>query len=413
MTPLTCASAYGHVEIVRLLLEAGAAVDLTDRQGNTALTLATANGHIEALRLLLGAGANIGQTDKDGRTALSWASSIGHVKAAELLLEAGADTNATDHGLNTSLIWASANGHAEILRLLLEVGAAKNCTDHNGRTALMRAAGNGRAEAVRLLLEAGADSEIRDHQGRTALVGASAKGHSDVVRILSEQKQGTCTCLKSAQSQGSMALSNGSTGGEGDPWLITEEQRGFIFWLEAELWIECVQDVVPETLHQAVARRPVEVAETDIEHQAGPQAACDWRPDTVEVVAEEERQMQTSLEVKPGKRNPEEPDVDQLLADGDEERYYQAAKAQQEMDEDAWVTECMKREDEEARRQLVEFQAAAYKDCESWTALNTPQLEGIRKRYSCADNDWGLPGTIGVVNVDFTTTSYVFDLTWE
>ena len=26
--------------------------------------------------------------------------------------------------------------------------------------------------------------------------------------------------------------------GEGDPWLITEEQRGFIFWLEAELWIE-------------------------------------------------------------------------------------------------------------------------------------------------------------------------------
>ena len=113
-----------------------------------------------------------------------------------------------------------------------------------------------------------------------------------------------------------------------------------------------------------------------------------FRPDTVEVVAEEERQMQTSLEVKPGKRNPEEPDVDQLLADGDEERYYQAAKAQQEMDEDAWVTECMKREDEEARRQLVEFQAAAYKDCESWTALNTPQLEGIRKRMRIQTHDF-------------------------
>ena len=61
------------------------------------------------------------------------------------------------------------------------------------------------------------------------------------------------------------------------------------------------------------------------------------------------------------------------------------------MDEDAWVTECMKREDEEVRRQLAEFQAAAYQDWESWTALNTLQSEGIRKRMRIQTHDFKGP----------------------
>jgi len=51
-TPLMTAAAEGLVSVVRLLLAAGADVDLVDKDGDTALSFARQNGHTEVVALL-------------------------------------------------------------------------------------------------------------------------------------------------------------------------------------------------------------------------------------------------------------------------------------------------------------------------------------------------------------------------
>ena len=90
-TALMSAGEIGHTDVVRLLLEARAAVDLKDNKGWTAMMCAGANGHVGALRLLLRAGAAVEATSKNGETVLGEAVRSGELEAARIILEAGAE----------------------------------------------------------------------------------------------------------------------------------------------------------------------------------------------------------------------------------------------------------------------------------------------------------------------------------
>ena len=56
-TPLHFASHEGHLAVVRLLLESGAAKDVSNAHGATALHLAARRGHFEVVKVLLDFGA--------------------------------------------------------------------------------------------------------------------------------------------------------------------------------------------------------------------------------------------------------------------------------------------------------------------------------------------------------------------
>jgi ankyrin repeat protein len=56
-TALMIAAAEGHDDVVRLLIEAGSAVDLLDQEGSSALSLARSYGHLDVAATLAQAGA--------------------------------------------------------------------------------------------------------------------------------------------------------------------------------------------------------------------------------------------------------------------------------------------------------------------------------------------------------------------
>ena len=109
-SPLMDAAYGGHSEAVRLLLEKGANPDLgvyasdpasgEGRGGETALMLAVDKDkpeeRLQIVKLLIDAGAQMNLQDNTGRTALMHAKLFGHESHANALLDAGADTSALD-----------------------------------------------------------------------------------------------------------------------------------------------------------------------------------------------------------------------------------------------------------------------------------------------------------------------------
>ena len=78
----------GDVEIVRLLIGAGADLNRQNRQGRTALMLAADSGRLDMVEMLLEAGAVPTILDDGGKAALDWAVDKGHEAVAERLEKA-------------------------------------------------------------------------------------------------------------------------------------------------------------------------------------------------------------------------------------------------------------------------------------------------------------------------------------
>ena len=154
---LFVAATKGHLEVVRLLLEAGADKDAAER--HRPLHFAALEGHLEVVRLLLEAGADKDAADTDGDTALHIAALGGRLEVVRLLLDAAAEKDAAARHGETALHFAAQEGHLEVVRLLLEAGADKDAATRNGATAVCLASKNCHLEVVRLLLEAGADKD--------------------------------------------------------------------------------------------------------------------------------------------------------------------------------------------------------------------------------------------------------------
>ncbi len=185
LEPLWIMATTGNrIDLVRVLLEAGANASMTFGDGSTVLMGAAQDGRTEMVRVLLAAGASVNAQAVDGSSALLAAAYGGHLETVRLLLQAGSAVDARLMDGSTVLMKTAQAGHTEVVRALAGAGAAVNARAANGLTALIDASFAGHTEVVRVLLASRADPNLALTNRSTALMAASQKGHSEIVRLL-------------------------------------------------------------------------------------------------------------------------------------------------------------------------------------------------------------------------------------
>ena len=138
-TPLLAASRSGSVPSVRLLLTRGVDVNAAEKfQNTTAVMWAAAEGHVDVVDVLIEAGADINRQ--------------GHITSLT-------DRNNADHptGGFTPLMWAARSGNDALVRRLVEKGAKVNLKNGDEASAAMVAMYNDRFDVAGTLIELGSD----------------------------------------------------------------------------------------------------------------------------------------------------------------------------------------------------------------------------------------------------------------
>ncbi len=163
-SPVADAAMRGDAEAVETLIARGADVNVPQGDGMTALHWAAERADAALVRILLEAGAAVDAVTRIGDyTPLHLAAKAGSADAVEALLEAGGDPHVvTETGAVTAVHFAAGAGSADAIASLAGRGAEVDAREsERGQTPLMFAAANGRVDAVRALLTLGADVELR------------------------------------------------------------------------------------------------------------------------------------------------------------------------------------------------------------------------------------------------------------
>ena len=186
---LDCASYFGNVELVAVLIKFHAASINKGRFGGyTPLIWAAQNGHEQVVKLLLERGrVNPDKRDEDGETPISHAARNGHAGVVKILL-ALQNVNPNNPSLcnKPPLSHAAQNGHEEVVKVLLKCKDVNpDQPSYDGQTPLAHAARAGHEGIVKILLRS--EKVIPDsHDGRgiRPLSYAAKSGHVGVVEML-------------------------------------------------------------------------------------------------------------------------------------------------------------------------------------------------------------------------------------
>ncbi|GJQ66144.1 putative ankyrin repeat protein [Trypoxylus dichotomus] len=149
---LWCAAGGGHLNIVKLLVKAGADVNHPTRTNSTPLRAACFDGRLDIVKYLTDHYADIHIANKYNNTCLMIAAYKGHLDVVSFLLENGADPNEKANCGATALHFAAECGHTAIVGELLDYNA-KFSTNDVGMTPIKAAAERTRRDVVELLVE--------------------------------------------------------------------------------------------------------------------------------------------------------------------------------------------------------------------------------------------------------------------
>ncbi|XP_036306537.1 protein TANC2 isoform X8 [Pipistrellus kuhlii] len=228
--PILCVQSHlGYTEMVALLLEFGANVDVSSESGLTPLGYAAAAGCLSIVVLLCRKRAKVDHLDKNGQCALVHAALRGHLEVVKFLIQCDWTMASQQQGvfkksqaIQQALIAAASMGYTEIVSYLLDLPekdeeeverAQINSFDSLwGETALTAAAGRGKLEVCRLLLEQGAAVAQPNRRGAVPLFSTVRQGHWQIVDLLLTHGADVNMADKQGRTPLMMAASEGHLG---------------------------------------------------------------------------------------------------------------------------------------------------------------------------------------------------------
>ncbi len=191
LNALHIATLSNHLDIISLLLDRNAEVDMDGPHDCRATHLAAQNGFVDVLLRLIHGGADVNSQDDSAETPLHLAALCGQKAAAETLLQHGADVNSQDDSAGTPLHLAAFHGQNAAAEFLLQHGADVNARGENGETPMHavllsddKINDQQRLTMIQLLFDHSADLSISDLDGETLLFHAIRSRHMDITRYL-------------------------------------------------------------------------------------------------------------------------------------------------------------------------------------------------------------------------------------
>lgn len=189
--------AVEYPEMVKLLLDKGALIDLQDEWlqwdgkpsehgGNTALMLSVKD-YTASTKILLDRGAKINVQNRRGETALML--SVSNTETAKLLIDKGASLDIQTLGGETALMYA-AGKYTEVVKLLLDKGAdilIRQSTYKVSPNAMDYAARHGNIEAAKLILAKAISLGVKDEILYSAVHWAVIADQVEMVKYLLDQ----------------------------------------------------------------------------------------------------------------------------------------------------------------------------------------------------------------------------------
>lgn len=157
---------YDNADIVRLLIDKGANINVVDENKNSILHKAIFQDKLNIVKLLLSLSLKFADTkNNDGDTPLHKASMFSFVDIMKELIKSGADVDVQNNNGLTPLMLASFGDN--------------EFTKHISKYS--------KIEAAKVLLDAGADVNKDDYRGSTALSLAKEEGQKDMIELLKKE----------------------------------------------------------------------------------------------------------------------------------------------------------------------------------------------------------------------------------
>lgn len=180
-SPLMYAVAYNNVPIARALLEAGAAIDQVDTNGDPAINWATYYGYVPSMKFLIAKGADLTIKSKHG-TPVDVGFRLWHADSVAQVFREAMNVDLPKN--DKKLIDAVRSKNADLVKKLLARGVDPNLTDELGTPMIHLSSESGDLTTLKLLMDGGADHSKLNRVGQSALTIASRFGNKAVVDYL-------------------------------------------------------------------------------------------------------------------------------------------------------------------------------------------------------------------------------------
>ncbi|CAO3659485.1 unnamed protein product [Umbelopsis ramanniana] len=178
------AAGYGRVDVVSLLLECGADIEIDDEYGRTPLFLAAK--YPDLVAVLINRGASMEARSVRGYTPIHYYTALGHLKSLRLLLNMNCNIASLDDGSQTALHHAAKANDVKTTELLVNRGIDLDAWDCEGYTAVHLAIQRNYIDIVKVIVKKGFDIDASDYRisKRTVLTMAIELEREEIAEVL-------------------------------------------------------------------------------------------------------------------------------------------------------------------------------------------------------------------------------------